>query len=151
MQAISITPRDEWKDYHVSTESAEMDIDMLHAYLSVESYWAKGIPKDILQRAIRHSLCFGVFHYNQQVGFARVISDQATFAYLADVFIIDSHRGKGLAKLMMGVIDAHPSLQGLRRWMLVTRDAHGLYKQFGWNAVPEEHHGRIMQRVNNYI
>ena len=125
----------------ISTDRARMDVDAIHRYLSEESYWAKGIPRDRLERAIANSLCFGAFEGDAQVGFTRVITDYATFAYVADVFVLPSHRGRGISKQIMAAVMAHPGLQGLRRWMLVTRDAHGLYAQFGFAPLdaPERH------------
>lgn len=104
---------------------------MVHQFLS-QSYWCEGIPKSVLQKAIDNSLCFSVFHSKRQIGFARIISDFATFAYLADVFILEDERGKGLSKWLMKFIMSHPHLQHLRRFTLATADAHGLYKQFGF-------------------
>ncbi len=100
-----------------------------------ESYWAQGIPKEIVARAINHSLCFGVYDGNHQIGFARVISDYATYAYLSDVYILEGYRGKGLSKWLMECIMAHPNLQKLRRFSLATKDAHGLYERFGFTAL----------------
>ena len=121
--------------YRVSTDQAEMNLEVIHGFIS-NSYWAQGMPKALLQKALANSLCFGVFDKdNQQVAFGRLITDKATFAYLADVFVLESHRGLGLSKLMITAILEHPELQGLRRIMLATRDAHGLYAQFGFNAV----------------
>ncbi|MCK6261680.1 GNAT family N-acetyltransferase [Vibrio sp. ZSDE26] len=115
--------------YRISTQSNEMDIDVIHSFIST-SYWAKGIPKATMQKAIDHSLCFGVFDENQnQIGFARTITDYTTYAYLADVFILEHHRGKGLSKWLINTVLEHPDLQGLRRIVLATRDAHGLYAQ----------------------
>lgn len=111
-----------------------LDIDVIHGFLS-RSYWAQGIPRETVERCIRHSLCFGVYHGSAQVGFARVISDYTTVAYLADVFIIEAHRGKGLSVMLMNEIIAHPQLQGLRRFILATRDAHGLYERFGFSPL----------------
>ncbi|QGX40750.1 N-acetyltransferase [Permianibacter aggregans] len=112
-----------------------MDMAVIHGYLS-QSYWAKDIPLATLQRALQNSLCFGVFtDSGEQVGFARMITDRATFAYLADVFILDAYRGKGLSKWLMQTLTEHPDLQGLRRSVLATRDAHGLYRQFGYTAL----------------
>lgn len=133
-------------EYSISTDNGRLDIDVIHGYLSGESYWAKGIPVETVKRSIDNSLCFGVYHNNGQVGFARLVTDKATFAYLADVFIVEAHRGRGLSKWLVEVIHAHPDVQGLRRWMLGTRDAHGLYAQFGWTSLPEELLGRFMQR-----
>lgn len=134
--------------YSISTDPALLEIDLIYRYLSLESYWAKGIPKEVVERSIRNSVCFGIYCDGAQVGFARVISDKATFAYLADVFVLESHRGRGLSKWLMENIHAHPELQGLRRWVLGTRDAHRLYEQFGWTAFNEEIGKRFMQKHN---
>jgi N-acetylglutamate synthase-like GNAT family acetyltransferase len=111
-----------------------MDIDLIHSFLT-RSYWAEGISKEIVRRSIEGALCFGVFENDKQVGFARMITDRATFAYLADVFIIEEYRGLGLCKWLMEVIMSHPDLQGLRRMILATRDAHELYKKFGFTPL----------------
>jgi len=118
--------------YLISTDKSLLDVDAVHQFLSQSSYWAENIAKSVVQKSIDHSLCFAVYHHNKLVGFARVISDFATFAYLADVFIVQGHRGKGLSKWLMQTIVEHPHLQGLRRFTLATRDAHGLYAQFGF-------------------
>jgi N-acetylglutamate synthase-like GNAT family acetyltransferase len=125
----------EWikDDYLLSTDKSKIDVRIVHQFLS-QSYWAENIPIEIVQKAIDHSLCFAVYHHQQLIGFARVISDFATFAYLADVFIIPEQRGKGLSKWLMKVIMDHSQLQQLRRFTLATRDAHGLYAQFGFTA-----------------
>ena len=125
----------------VTHDRARMDVAMIYAFLSQDSYWAKNIPRQTVERAIDHSLCFGAFDGDMQVGFARVITDYATFAYLADVFVVPSHRGRGIGKQIMEAIAGHPALQGLRRWHLVTRDAHALYAQFGFEPIdaPERH------------
>lgn len=133
-------------DYCISTDNNLLDIPMIHHYLSTESYWAKNIPLHVLQTSIDNSICFGIYYFNQQIGFSRVVSDKATFAYLADVFILEPHRGKGLSKWLMETIMHYPELQGLRRWMLGTRDAHGLYAQFGWT--PLSNPERFMQLHN---
>ncbi len=133
------------QDYNISTERQRLDIDCIHRFLSVSSYWATDIPIDVVRRAVENSLCFGVYHFETQIGFARVVTDRATFAYLADVFILDEHRGKGLSKWLVETIHGHPELQGLRRWMLVTKDAQSLYRQFGWELIPESVMGRFMQ------
>lgn len=132
--------------FSITTDKALLDIDMIHSYLSKESYWAMNVPRDVVERSITGSECFGIYHDQKQIGFARVITDKATFAYLADVFIVDPFRGKGLSKWLLEVIHAHPELQGLRRWMLGTRDAHTLYEQFGWCRFGEEQMKRFMQR-----
>jgi GNAT superfamily N-acetyltransferase len=136
MASIGIMTPLEWErgDLLVSTDPARLSIDAIHAFLT-RSYWAAGISREIVERSIRHSLSFGVFEGADQVGFARVISDRATFAYIADVFIIESDRGRGLALWLMECIKAHPDLQGLRRWMLGTRDAHGLYRHVGFHPL----------------
>ncbi|SJZ68320.1 GNAT family N-acetyltransferase [Sediminibacterium ginsengisoli] len=131
--------------YSISTDPALLNLEMIHHYLSADSYWAQHIPADLLAKAIANSICFGVYLKEDQVGFARIVTDKASFAYLCDVFILPDHRGKGLSLRLMQAVHAHPELQGLRRWMLVTRDAHGLYSQFGWKTVPEELAGNIMQ------
>ena len=121
--------------YRVSTDRYEIDIDAVFAFIS-NSYWAEGIPKKLLVKAINNSLCFSIFDQsNAQVGFARVITDTATFAYLADVYIVDEHRGKGLSKMLVETIVNHAELQGLRRFMLATSDAHGLYQQYGFSSM----------------
>jgi GNAT superfamily N-acetyltransferase len=121
-------------DFLVTTDPTRLDVAFIHAYL-VRSYWAEGIPREVVERSIANSLCFGAFEREQQVGFARVITDYATFAYLADVFIIESHRGRSLSKFLMECIVNHPELQGLRRWILGTRDAHALYAKFGFTPL----------------
>lgn len=122
-------------EYIVSSDREKLDLPLVHKYLSTQAYWCLNIPFAILKRSVENSLCFGVYHGDRQVGFARIISDYATIAYLGDVFIIPEHRGKGLSKRLMETIMAHPDLQGLRRWILLTGDAHGLYRQFGWKPV----------------
>lgn len=124
-------------EFSISTEKERLDLIFIHDYLSKESYWAQGIPFGKVAAAADHSLNFGLYHGERQIGYARIVTDFARVAYLADVFIIDEFRGRGLSKWLMEVILAHPDLQGLRRWMLHTRDAHGLYAQFGWGA-PEK-------------
>jgi GNAT superfamily N-acetyltransferase len=125
--------------YIISTDKARLDVAAIHAYLT-RSYWSPGIPKAVVEKAIAGSLCFGLFsEQGNQVGFARAITDGASFAYLADVYVLEEHRGKGLGKWMVETILAHPSLQGLRRILLATRDAHELYARFGFEplATPE--------------
>ena len=124
-------------EYIISTDRRKLDLVMIHHYLSTESYWSPGIPFETVKRASEHSLCFGVYHGDQQIGYARIISDYAIIAYLADVFILTEHRGNGLSKWLMQTIQSHPDLQGLRRWILLTKDAHGLYKQSGWNEIAQ--------------
>ncbi|MEP7051526.1 MAG: GNAT family N-acetyltransferase [Pseudomonadota bacterium] len=117
--------------YRLSTLAGDMDVGAIHAYLT-GSYWAQGISRAVVAKAISGSLCFGVFDGAGQVGFARVVTDRATFAYLCDVYVLEGHRGRGLATWLMEAVVAHPELQGLRRFMLATRDAHGLYEKFGF-------------------
>ena len=126
--------------YEVSTDPRRLDIDLIQRFLA-DSYWAPGIPRRVVEKSIRHSLCFGVYQGSRQVGFARLATDYATFAHLMDVFVVPEHRGRGLSKQLMAAIVGHPDLQGLRRWQLGTRDAHGLYSQFGFRplAHPEVH------------
>src|SRR5579863_10403248 len=119
----------------ISTDPARLDLRAIHKFLATDSYWAKQIPFDIFARSAENSLCFGIYDSaGAQVGLARVISDFATFAYIADVFVLDSHRGHGLGKWLMECIQQHPQLQGLRRWVLTTVDAHGLYEQYGFTS-----------------
>jgi GNAT superfamily N-acetyltransferase len=122
-------------DYLISTDKSKLDLPLIHSFLSTQAYWSLNIPFAIVKRSAENSLCFGVYQGPQQVGFARVISDFATIAYLGDVFILPEHRGKGLSKRLMEAIMAHPDLQGLRRWILLTGDAHELYRQFGWKPI----------------
>lgn len=131
--------------YAISTDPARLDLGVIHQYLSQDSYWAQNIPMEVVERSVANSFCFGMYHNNQQMGFARLITDKATFAYLADVFILPEHRGKGLSKWLMAVIHSHPEMQGLRRWLLGTKDAHGLYEQFGWVPLSGDVVPRFMQ------
>jgi len=131
-------------DYHISTNKEKLDIPFIHRFLS-HSYWAEDIPLDIVKRSIDGSMNFGVYDGGRQIGFARVITDHATFGYLADVFIDENYRGLGLSKWLMQTIMAHPQLQGFRSWQLATKDAHGLYAQFGFKSL--ENPERIMRIV----
>jgi len=130
-------------DILVTTDPARLDIETVHGFLT-RSYWAEGIPREVVERSIRHSICFGAFEGDRQVGFARVISDRATFAYVADVFVLPSHRGRSIGKRLMACIPSHPELQNLRLWTLFTRDAHGLYRQHGFREA--RHPDRLMER-----
>ncbi|MGY4534984.1 GNAT superfamily N-acetyltransferase [Pseudomonas sp. TE3786] len=118
----------------ISTDNNELDVPLIHQFLSEQSYWAKGIPRATVDKSIAHSLCFGGYINGRQVAFARVVSDYATFANLVDVFVLPVERGKGYSKALMAAVFAHPELQGLRRFMLATSDAHSLYAQFGFTA-----------------
>jgi GNAT superfamily N-acetyltransferase len=113
-----------------------MDVDAVHAYLT-RSYWAEGIPREVVAKSLERSLCFGLFDGSRQIGFARVVTDRSTFAYLCDVYVLEDYRGRGLGKRLMKAVCAHPDLQGLRRFVLVTRDAHGLYDQFGFTPLKD--------------
>ncbi|MGF7151203.1 GNAT superfamily N-acetyltransferase [Sphingomonas zeicaulis] len=122
--------------YRLSEDHAEMQIDVIHAYLA-RSYWAEGIPRETVERAVAGSHVVGVFAGDRQLGFARVVTDHATFAYLADVFVLEEARGQGLARAMVAHLQSHPRLQGLRRWLLATRDAHPLYVSLGWTPIAD--------------
>ena len=137
-------------EYVVSTDRARIDVPAVHAFLS-GSYWSAGIPEETLRRAIAGAICFGIYRGEEQVGFARVITDRATYAYLSDVFIMKAHRGRGLSKLLMAVILGHPSLQGLRRFSLTTRDAHALYAQFGFEVVKNPDRQMEILRPDIYL
>ena len=121
-------------EYTISTDKKQLDIDLIRKFLDT-SYWAAGRSVETIRRSIENSIPFGVYKGNQQVGFARVITDYATFAWIADVFVLEPHRGKGLSKWLMEVIIAHPDLQGFRRWVLATKDAHELYRRFGFTEL----------------
>lgn len=136
-------------DYLVSTDRAKLDLPVIHGFLS-GSYWATNIPIETVSKSLENSMPFGVYHLGKQVGFARLITDYTTFAYLADVFIAEEYRGRGLSKWLVECIQAHPDLQGLRRWLLATRDAHGLYAQFGFTALNSPDKWMEITRVNPY-
>jgi GNAT superfamily N-acetyltransferase len=125
----------ETEKFEISTDKGRLDIETIHRFLTEESYWAATRTPDQTRTAIENSLCFGVYLGDQQVGFARVVSDFATFAYLGDVFVLEDFRGRGLSKRLMETIVTQPELQGLRRWLLATRDAHGLYEQFDFASL----------------
>jgi GNAT superfamily N-acetyltransferase len=143
-------------DFLVSTDPTRLDLDVIYDFLT-NCYWAKGIPREVVVRSIEHALCFGIYESGGQVGFARVISDFATIAYVGDVFVVESHRGRGLGKWLMECIVQHPGLQNLRRWILTTRDAHGLYSQFGFTPVKaperfmERHQANIYEKPRKTI
>jgi GNAT superfamily N-acetyltransferase len=130
-------------DLLVSTDPARLDLDTIHGFLS-GSYWAAGVPREVVERSMENSICFGAFENGRQVGFARVISDRATFAYVCDVFVLDSQRGRGVGKRLMAAVTGHPELQNLRLWTLFTRDAHGLYRQVGFQEA--RYPDRLMER-----
>jgi len=136
-------------EFSITTDKTKMDIPVIHSYIT-GSYWAEGIPFETVAKAIEGSLCFGVFHGDKQVGVARVITDAATFAYLCDVFIDESYRGRGLGKWLMETILGHESLQGLRRFALTTKDAHGLYSQYGFAPLPIPERWMMIQDPDIY-
>jgi GNAT superfamily N-acetyltransferase len=127
----------EWRrgEYTISTANERLDLSVIHNFISNQSYWGQGRKIETVERSLDHSLNFGVFKGNQQVGFARVVTDFATFAWVADVFVLEEHRGQGLARWLMETILAHPDLQGFRRWVLATKDAHELYRRFGFREL----------------
>lgn len=136
----------DWRkdNYLLTTDASLFDTDTLYHFISDQSYWSRGIPRATFERSLQHSLCFGLFQDETQIGFARVVSDFATFAYLGDVFVHQNHRGRGLSKWMIDCVLSHPDLRGLRRWMLATRDAHELYKQFGFTELKAP--GKFMEK-----
>lgn len=135
--------------YRLSDDKAGLQIDVIHGFLGEDAYWSPGLPRAVVERAVANSRCVGVYGPGDaQVAFARLVTDSATFAYLCDVFVLPPARGRGLAKAMVGFFMAHPELQDLRRWMLVTRDAHRLYSQFGFGPISDEQAGRLMQRLD---
>jgi GNAT superfamily N-acetyltransferase len=129
--------------YEISTDRSRLDLDLIHRFLSTEAYWSPGVAREVVERSIEGSMPFGIYRGGEQVGFARVVTDKATFAWLADVFVVSEHRGRGLSKLLVGTILEHPELRGLRRWMLGTADAHELYRRFGFSEV-DNSSGRFM-------
>ena len=131
--------------YTISNESSRFDVEMIYQFLT-NCYWAEGVSREIVQRSIQNAMCFGVFDGNNQVGFARVITDRVTYGYIGDVFILAPHRGRGLSKLLIKAIMQHPELQGFRRWSLVTNGAHCLYRQFGFTPLANPQ--RYMELVN---
>jgi GNAT superfamily N-acetyltransferase len=142
-------------EFCISTDKTKLDIDSIHKFLSTQAYWCLDIPKERVQTAIQNSLCFGVYENEKQIGFARIISDFSTVAYLGDVYIFEAYRGNGLSKWLMETIMGFPELQGLRRWILLTGDAHGLYRQFGWTDIAdpsrwmELHNKNVYSKQNN--
>ncbi|MBC9879053.1 GNAT family N-acetyltransferase [Bradyrhizobium sp. INPA01-394B] len=137
-------------DYEISTDPHRLDVSVIHKFLAEDSYWSRGIPRSTVDRAIENSLCFGVYLGAAEVGFARVVTDRSTFALLADVFILEAHRGKGLSKALMRLVVEHPDLQGLRRFLLLTSDAHGLYSQFGFEPIGSPSRFMEVLRPNVY-
>ena len=148
----------EWKrgDYVISTDPERLDLPLVYRFLSEDAYWSPGVPLDVVERALANSIVFGLYRVSgqgwEQAGLARIVSDRATFAWLCDVFVLPEHRGEGLGKWLMECVKSHPDLQGLRRWMLATRDAHGLYAQHGFRPLKapelfmERHDPDVYQR-----
>lgn len=134
------------KAYHISTNKSKLNINTIHKFLSEEAYWCENIPFEVVKKSIENSFCFGVYHDEEQIGFARLVTDYSTYAYLADVFILPSHRGKGLGTMLMEEIINHPELQGLRKISLATSDAHRLYEKFGFG--PPEKPETLMEIFN---
>lgn len=137
-------------EFLISTDVSKLDKKAIHNYLSNESYWSKNIPYEKVEAAISNSLNFGVYSGKQQIGYARIVSDYSTVAYLGDVFIIEEYRGKGLSKWLMEAIMNHKDLQGLRRWVLLTRDAHELYKKYGWKEIANTDRWMEIHKPNIY-
>lgn len=137
-------------EFCVSSDPKRLEMMTIHDFLT-RSYWSPGTPVDVVKRAIQGSLCFGLFHMSAQIGFARVITDRATFAYLCDVYVLEDYRGQGLGRWLLEVVVAHPDLQGLRRIVLVTRDAHGLYEQFGFRPLARPEGFMELHRPNVYM
>ena len=131
---MNSSEQESWKrgEYSISTDQSLLDIELIHDFISNHSYWGTGRAREVVRRSIENSLAFGVYHNDRQVGFARIVTDYATFAWVADVFVVPEYRGRGLSKWLMEVIIGHPNLQGFRRWVLATKDAQGLYEQFGF-------------------
>lgn len=130
-------------EYSITTDVNQLDLNIIHQFLA-SSYWAKGLPLEVLQRSIQNSLIFGLYKGKQQIGFARLITDHATFAYVADVFILEPFREQGLGKWLIETIISYPELQGLRRWLLATKDAHELYRRFGFTELKNS--DRLMEK-----
>ena len=135
--------------YEISTDKSRLNVELIFGFLH-SSYWAQNIPRNVVEKCVRHSLCFGAFCDTRQIGFGRVITDFATFAYIADVFVVPEHRGRGVSKLLLRAILEHPELQGLRRILLATQDAHGLYAQFGFQPLANPDHYMTIHHPDVY-
>lgn len=137
------------EDYTISTDRERLDIDAIHQFLSQEAYWSPGVPREIVEKSIANSLNFGLYHLDRQIGYTRVITDYATFVWIADVFVLPEFRGRGLSKWLISCVRNHPDLQIQRLWLLATTDAHGLYAKFGFvNVDPERF--MVIRKVNPY-
>lgn len=137
-------------EFLISTDKSKLDIDAIHDFLSTKAYWCLNIPKEKVEISIENSLCFGFYENNKQIGFARIITDFSTIAYLGDVYILEEYRGKGLSKWLMETIMKFPKLQGLRRWILLTGDAHGLYRKYGWTDLADSSKWMELHNKNVY-
>ena len=136
-------------DFCISTAKEKLDLKAIHQFLSTQSYWCKNIPFERVEKAAANSLTFGLYHQDRQIGYSRIISDYSTMAYLADVYVLPEFRGRGLSKWLMQTIRSHPELQGLRRWLLATADAHGLYRQYGWKELAQPE--RFMEIIDRDV
>lgn len=137
-------------EFLISTDKSKLDIDAIHDFLSTEAYWCLNIPKEKFEISIENSFCFGLYENNKQIGFARIITDFSTIAYLGDVYILEEYRGKGLSKWLMETIMNFPELQGLRRWILLTGDAHELYRKYGWTDLADSSKWMELHNKNVY-
>lgn len=138
-------------DIRISTSRTDIDLDVVHGFLSQDAYWSKNIPRAVVEKSIENSYCFSAFVDDKQVGFARVVTDAATFAYLADVFVLPEFRGHGISKKLMQSVQSHPELQGLRRWMLMTADAHKLYESYGFSALAKPDRAMEISKPDIYL
>jgi GNAT superfamily N-acetyltransferase len=135
--------------FHISTDKSKLDLKTIHKYLSTQAYWSKGRDFETVRKSIENSLCFGAYVENEQVGFARVVTDYSIFAWILDVFVLDKYKGQGLGKKLISTIMAHPELQNLKRWGLTTEDAHGLYEKFGFHIVEKPGTHMELVRIPN--
>jgi len=145
-----MTPQPPVPGYEISHDPARLDVDVIHTFLGRDSYWSKGISRDVVEKSIARSLCFGVYRGGAQTGFARVVTDRSTFAPLAGVFVLEGHRGKGISKWPMQTVIAHPDLQGLRRLLLLTSGAHELYRRFGFTEIGNAWRFMEVRRADTY-
>ena len=148
---MQVSTVNEWRkeDFVISTDRSRLNLEFIHSFLSTKAYWAMGRSLDIVERTIQNSLPFGVFEGSKQIGFARVVTDFATFAWIADVFIVEEYRGRGLGVWLIEIISSHPQLQGFRRWILATRDAHDLYRRFGFTELANPQ--RYMEKLSDML
>ncbi|MGB6152651.1 MAG: GNAT family N-acetyltransferase [Pricia sp.] len=137
-------------EFFISTDRSKLDIDAIHDFLSTKAYWCLNIPKENVEISIKNSLCFGLYENNKQIGFARIITDYSTIAYLGDVYVLEEYRGRGLSKWLMETIMNFPELQGLRRWILLTGDAHELYRKYGWTDLADSSKWMELHNKNAY-